>query len=170
MFKPTLKLKKVSDWGKNKVFYYKFQCSILFISSTFNLILFVKYYIFAFFGMTYSFYFFVFCIIVDILFFDYLMEIILVIWEPIERITSALLFMLCVFYIYSALSFTQYRKRIIHKTFLTLVINVQLQTNGIRTIPLKNFFQMRYRRLNKTDHLKSVGEDLFGIWYSSLLS
>ena len=38
------------------------------------------------------------------------MEIILAIWEPIGRIASALLFMLCVFYIYSALSFTQYRE------------------------------------------------------------
>ena len=59
--------------------------------------------------MTYHFYFFAFCIIVYILFFENLMEIIIAVWESIRRIISAMLFMLFVFYIYSSLSFTYFR-------------------------------------------------------------
>ena len=67
-------------------------------------------FIFAMLGMTVSFYYFVFCIIIAIIYVDSLMEVILAIWVPKYRIAWTLLLTLGVLYIYAALSFTQFRK------------------------------------------------------------
>ena len=66
--------------------------------------------IFALLGMILNFYFFVFCIIIIFIYSDNLMEVVLAIWEPKYRIAWTLLLTLCVLYIYSALSFTQFRE------------------------------------------------------------
>ena len=66
-------------------------------------------FIFAMLGMTVRFYYFVFCIIIAIIYVDNLMEVILAIWVPKDRIAWTLLLTLGVLYIYAALSFTQFR-------------------------------------------------------------
>ena len=65
--------------------------------------------IFAFLGMIVHFYFFVFCIIILVIYVDSLMEVVLALWIPKYRIAWTLLLTLCVLYVYSAISFTQFR-------------------------------------------------------------
>ena len=65
--------------------------------------------IFAFLGMIIHFYFFVFWIIILVIYVDSLKEVVLALWVPKDRIAWTLLLVLCVLYVYSAISFTQYR-------------------------------------------------------------
>ena len=62
-------------------------------------------FIFALIGMTYHYYFFVFCLIVFIIYFDILKEIVLAIWVPRKRIQWTVIIMMTIIFIYSVLSF-----------------------------------------------------------------
>ena len=66
-------------------------------------------FIFALTAISYRPYFFIFCIIVFIIYSNSLMEVVLALWKPKERILWTLFLTMCVFYIYSVISLALFR-------------------------------------------------------------